>query len=134
MNPTLRNVLVTILGLLIGGVVNMQIITHGGSIIPLPECINPEDLAKPEIIANLPALNYIPVFLAHALGTFVAAFIACKLAVSQKNRIALVVGVFFLLGGITASFMIKPPIWYIIVDLVFAYLPMAFAGKRLAGN
>lgn len=134
MNPTLRNIIVTIIGLFIGSIVNMQIITHGGSIIALPEGVTPEQLVSPEVIASLPPLNFISVFLAHALGTFSAAYIACRMAASRYQTIAIVVGVFFIVGGIAASFMIKPPIWYIVVDLLFAYLPFAFLGKKMTGN
>jgi len=132
MNHTLRNILATLLALFIGSVVNMQIITNSGKIVPYPEGFDVMKMT-PETIATLLPQNFIPIFLAHALGALVAAFIACKLAISHKNRIAIVVGAFFMLGGIIASFIIQPPIWYIVVDLAFAYFPFAFAGQKLAG-
>lgn len=133
MNPTIRNILVTIVGLFIGSIVNMQIIMNSGSIIPLPDGVDPMNMT-PEVIGALPLKNFIPIFLAHALGTFSAAFIACRMAASQYQRITIIIGVFFLLGGIAASFIIKPPIWYIVVDLLFAYLPFALLGKKLVAK
>ena len=71
-------------------------------------------------------------FLAHALGTLVGAFIAAKIAVSHKMRFALGLGVFFLLGGIAAVFMLPAPMWYNVTDLVLAYIPMAYLGGKMA--
>jgi hypothetical protein len=133
MTPSIRNILATIVGLLLGSLLNMQIITYSDAIIALPEGVDPMKLT-PEVLAKLPFKNFIPIFLAHALGTLLAAFVACKLAISRRYRIAIIVGAFFLLGGILASFMIKPPLWYIAVDLLFAYFPFAFLGKKLAGK
>jgi len=40
-------------------------------------------------------------------------------------KLALTIGVFFLLGGIINSFMLPTPTWFIAIDILFAYLPMA---------
>jgi hypothetical protein len=45
---------------------------------------------------------------------------------------ALTVGGLHLVGGIAAAFMIPAPAWFIVVDLVVAYLPMAWLGGRIA--
>jgi hypothetical protein len=47
-------------------------------------------------------------------------------------RFALAIGIFFLIGDIAAVFMLPAPLWYNIVDLLFAYIPMAFLGGKLA--
>ena len=47
---------------------------------------------------------------------------------------AWVVGAFFLIGGIAAVAMLPSPLWFTVVDLVFAYLPMAWLGYRLAAR
>ena len=44
MNPIIRNILAVVVGALVGGVLNMQIIKHGGIIIPPPECLIPGDM------------------------------------------------------------------------------------------
>jgi hypothetical protein len=66
--------------------------------------------------------------LAHALGTLVGAIIATIIAKGNKKLMALIVGGIFLIGGIMVSFMINSPIWFIVVDLVLAYIPMALLG------
>jgi hypothetical protein len=47
--------------------------------------------------------------------------------------LAMIVGVVFLAGGIAATFMIPAPTWFMVLDVVVAYLPMAYLGAVLAG-
>jgi hypothetical protein len=59
--------------------------------------------------------------------------VAAKLAASHAMKIALGIGVFFLLGGIAAISMIGGPLWFQAADLLAAYLPMGYVGGLLAG-
>lgn len=45
---------------------------------------------------------------------------------------AIGVGIFFLLGGIANVYLLPSPTWFAIVDLVVAYIPMAYLGGKLA--
>jgi hypothetical protein len=36
-----------------------------------------------------------------------------------------------MLGGITNAFLLPAPIWFIALDIVLAYLPMAWLGGKL---
>ncbi|MFK7774367.1 MAG: hypothetical protein AB8F94_19620 [Saprospiraceae bacterium] len=134
MNSTVKNIIVIIIGLLVGGFINMKLIGIGPSIIPPPEGI---DMTTPEgLLEGMPLLqpkNFIFPFLAHALGTLVGAFIVAKFAVTNKFNLAMLVGVFFLLGGIAMIAMIGGPLWFSVLDLVGAYFPMAWLGYKLAG-
>ncbi len=133
MPPLLRNILAIIAGFVIGSVVNMAIVIIGPMVIPLPAGIDMSDADKfAENLKLLKPVNFIPPLLAHALGTFVGAFVAASLAASHKLNLALVIGVLFLLGGITMVAMVGGPIWFILLDLVGAYLPMAYVGGTLA--
>ena len=78
--------------------------------------------------------HFIMPFLAHALGTLVGAFLAGSIAINHKMKFALGIGVFFLAGGITNVFMLPSPTWFILFDLILAYLPMAWLGGRLASR
>jgi hypothetical protein len=49
-------------------------------------------------------------------------------------RFALAIGLFFLIGGITSVYMLPSPVWYTVLDLVGAYLPMGYLGGKLAGK
>ena len=109
----------------------MGIITISGSIIPPP---NGVDVTTQEGLKAAMHLfepkHFVLPFLAHALGTFAGAFVAAIIAASNKMKLAMVVGVFFLAGGIASVFMLPSPTWFTVLDLVGAYIPMAyFAGK-----
>ena len=135
MKPIYKNILGVVAGLIIGGVVNMGLIMISGSVIPPPEGVDPTNMESLQENMHLfSAKHFIFPFLAHALGTLVGALVAVKIAASQHMKLALGIGVFFLLGGITNAFMLPAPGWFIAVDLVLAYLPMALLGARLAGK
>ncbi len=47
-------------------------------------------------------------------------------------KIAIGIGCFFLLGGIAMILNCGGPLWFIVADLVLAYIPMAVLGGFLA--
>lgn len=133
MNPILRNILAIISGLLVGSSINMLIIIVSGSIIPPPKGA---DITTMEGLKNsihlFEAKHFIMPFLAHALGTLAGALITSLIATpKQKMRLALIIGSWFLIGGIANIFMLPSPIWFNIIDLVFAYIPMGYLGGKL---
>ena len=131
--PTLlRNVLAVIAGLVIGGAVNMALITLSPSLIAPPAGVNvnsAESLSKAMHLFE--PRHFIMPFLAHAVGTFAGALAAYLIAASYKARIAYVIGAVFLCGGVAASFMIPAPAWFIALDLLAAYLPMAWLAIQI---
>jgi hypothetical protein len=46
-------------------------------------------------------------------------------------KFVLVIGIFFLAGGIGNIIMLPSPLWFTFVDLAEAYLPMAWMGGKL---
>lgn len=127
----LKNILAVIAGWIAGSMINMGLIQLGNQILPM-EGIDPNDMDS--LVAAMPNLDFyyfIFPFLAHALGTFTGAIVAALIAASHKMKIALVVGGLFLLGGIAASFMLPAPVWFIVLDLLLAYFPMAWLGGKL---
>jgi len=133
MNPILKNIIAVIVGLVIGSIVNMAIIMISGSIIPPPEGV---DLSNMESLKEAMPIfgpkHLIMPFLAHALGALVGAFLAAKIAASYKMTFAFVIGGFFLLGGIMAASMLPAPMWFNVIDIGLAYIPMAWMGGRCA--
>jgi len=131
----LRNIMGLLGGLVLGGLVNMGLIIFGPSIIPPPPGV---DVTNSESIAASIHLfdvkHFIVPFVAHALGTLIGAIAAFFIAASYRPQIAYLVGAVFLVGGIWASTLIPAPAWFIGVDLVLAYLPMAWIGAKLAGR
>ena len=134
MPPILRNLLAVIAGLVVGSVVNMAIITVGPMVIPPPTGIDMTDMDKfAENLKLLGPAHFIAPWLAHALGTLVGAFTAAKVAAGHKMKLALGIGIFFLLGGIMMVSMVGGPVWFAALDLIGAYLPMGFLGGMLGG-
>lgn len=135
MNPVLRNILAVITGVLAGGIVNMGIISVSGSVIPPPEGADVTTTEGLKASMHLfEAKHFIMPFLAHALGTFVGALIAALLGATKKMQLAIIVGVFYLLGGIAAVYMLPSPLWFTILDLLVAYIPMAFLGGMIGSK
>ncbi len=136
MNPIIRNILAVIAGVIIGSAVNMGIITISGSIIPPPDGADITTMeGLKESMHLFQPKHFILPFLAHALGTFAGAFLTAIIAAGHKMKFALGIGFFFLLGGITNIFMLPSPTWFTILDLIGAYIPMAyFAGKLVSKN
>lgn len=135
MNPILKNILAVIAGVIIGGMVNMGIVMLSGSIIAPPEGVNPADIES--IKANIhlyEAKHFIMPWLAHAMGSFTGALITALLAATHKLRLAMAIGIWTLVGGIAAVFMLPgAPHVFVIADLVLAYIPMAYLGAKLGG-
>ncbi len=53
------------------------------------------------------------------------------IAASHKMKLAMVIGGFFLAGGIASVFMLPSPAWFAVCDLAGAYIPMAYLAGRL---
>lgn len=133
MNPIIRNILAVVAGIIIGGAVNMGIILISSSIIPPPEGADITTMEGLKASMHLmQPKHFIMPFLAHALGTLVGAYIAATIAVNHKLKFAVAIGGWFLLGGIVNIFMLPSPIWFTVVDLAGAYVPMAYLGGKLA--
>lgn len=135
MNPILRNILAVIAGIVVVMLVNGGIISLSASIIPPPEGMNVNDMESVRANVHLfEPKHFIMPFLAHALGSLSGAFVAAMIAASRKMTFALVIGIVHLLGGIAASLMIPAPAWFIALDLIVAYIPMAGLGGKLGGG
>lgn len=135
MNPVLRNLIAVLIGAIVGGYVNMQLVELGHSIFPLGENLDPEDFeAFKAAMATAGNEHFIFPFLAHAVGTLVGATLASLLAVSHQMKYALGIGGFFLLGGIAANVMIPGPWWFSVADLLIAYIPMGYLGGLIGAR
>ena len=132
MNPILRNILAVILGWAGGSFVNMGLVKAGHVLLPIAG-IDPSDMeALAEVMPTLSFEYFIFPFLAHALGTLVGAAIAGAIAATHKMKFSIAIGAIFLLGGIMVSFMLPGPTWFAVLDIVVAYIPMAWLGGKLA--
>jgi hypothetical protein len=132
MNPFLRNTLAVTVGIIIGSLINMSIILISSSIIPLPEGADNRTIQGLQKTIHLfEAKHFLFPFLAHAAGTFAGAVTTALLAVNHKKKLALAIGAFFLFGGIISVSSLPSPTWFTLIDLVFAYIPMAYLALKL---
>ncbi len=135
MNPVLRNGLAVVAGFVFGSVVNIGFVNLGMSMVPPPPGV---DMSTPEGMtlgmSMLEPKHFLFPFLAHAFGTLAGAAAAARLGASHHAKLAMGVGVLFLCGGLAMVAMVPSPTWFAAVDLIFAYLPMAWIGARLAAT
>ena len=126
----LKKFLFIILGLVIGGLVNYGIIILTSSLAP--RGVDSSDIESiKQNIQHYTPFHFLWPFLAHALGTLVGAFLALRWSKSKYNLPAYIVGGFFLVGGIMMVIQLPTPLWYSIIDLGFAYIPMAWLATKL---
>lgn len=132
----LRNALALLAGIVVGSGVNMALVVLSPSLIPPPAGVDVNNAASLAAHIHLfEPKHFLMPFLAHALGTLAGALAAYLIAATYRARFAYAIGAVFLCGGIAASFMIPAPKWFIALDLLGAYLPMAWvaiqAGSRM---
>ena len=126
MSSIIKNVLALIGGGLVGMTANMGLIITGNQLIPFSDNINPMNAMNWEI------KYFIFPFLAHAIGTLSGAFIVAKCSASYHMLFAICIGIFFLSGGISMVFILPAPVWFVVVDLVLAYIPMGWLGWEIS--
>ena len=135
MHPIIQNILAIVSGILIGSTVNMGIITISGSIIAPPEGIDNTTMEGLKASMHLfEPKHFLMPFLAHAIGTLAGAFMVALIATEQKIKFALGIGLFFMLGGIANVIMLPSPLWFTVLDLGAAYIPMAYIAGKLANK
>lgn len=135
MPPLLRSTLAVITGLVIGSCVNMGLILMSEHVIPLPPGVDNKSMEGLKASIHLfEPKHFVFPFLAHALGTLVGALVATSLSPQRNLTPAWVVGCLFLLGGTINILMLPAPMWFNLLDLVVAYIPMAWLGHWLVSR
>jgi hypothetical protein len=135
MKKIIVNIVAVLMGLFAGAMVNGGIINISSKIIPPPAGSNLQTMEG--LIQAMPIMepkHFIMPFLAHALGTFVGAILCSLVARSQKLILALSIGLTFFIGGFTMVFQLPAPLWFDLVDLIFAYFPMAWLGYKVVSK
>lgn len=135
MNPILKNILAVVVGVAAGMAINMIMLIIGGQIIPIPEGVDPMDgnSIKAAIEAGkFESKHYIFPFIAHAAHALIGAFVCTKMAANNSFILAMIVGVIVLISGVLNSMSLGTSMTTNLIDWVFAYIPMAWIGWRLA--
>jgi hypothetical protein len=130
----IRNILAVVAGFIVGSIANMTLINVGHAVVGLPPGADVSTMEGVKAaMAQFTPIHFTVPFIAHAGGTLVGAFVAALISRTHKFVVAMIVGVLFLLGGVTAGIMISSPMWYNVIDFLFAYIPMAWLGAKLGG-
>ena len=128
MKQTLKNIAIVILGIIVGMIVNIGLIILGGTIFP------PSENFEPMNAMNWDFKYFIFPFLAHSIGTLSGALIVSKLSKKSSIILPLIVGLYFLLGGIYMITILPAPMWFVLLDVILGYIPMALLGWKLANE
>lgn len=132
MNRIFKNVLAVIIGWLGGSIVNMGLIELGHKVFPIAGFDLNDMNSLASLMPTLDPMYFIFPFLAHALCTLVGALLAGRIATTHKMKFSMAIGGLFLVGGIMINFMLPGPTWFAVVDVLIAYIPMAWIGGKLA--
>lgn len=128
----IKDIGIVILGLIIGAIVNMGFVELGGILIPPPIGADlTTEAGLKSAMSLMTPINFLFPFLAHAFGTCTGAWFATRFTKSKHISAAYAIGMLFLLGGIMMVFSVGGPTWFIMLDLIVAYLPMSWLGHRL---
>lgn len=128
MKQILKNIVIVILGIIVGMIVNIGLIILGGIIFP------PSENFESMNAMNWDFKYFIFPFLAHSIGTLSGAIIVAKLSKKSSIILPLIVGMYFLLGGIYMIIILPAPMWFILLDVILGYIPMALLGWKLANE
>ena len=126
MKQTLKNIAIVILGIIVGMIVNIGLIILGGTIFP------PSENFEPMNAMNWDFKYFIFPFLAHSIGTLSGAFIVSKLSNKSSIILPLIVGLYFFSGGIYMVAILPAPTWFVLLDVILAYIPMALLGWKIS--
>ena len=126
MRQVLKHIGIVILSIIIGMITNIGLIIIGGMILPLSENFNPMNAM------NWDFKYFIFPFLAHSIGTLSGAFVASKLSRNYHIIMPLIVGLYFLSGGIYMVTIFPAPTWFISLDIIVSYIPMALLGWKIS--
>jgi|TARA_Y100000385_G_scaffold291737_1_gene371851 hypothetical protein len=131
MHPFIKSGLAVLAGIFVGGIVNFGIIILSSSIIPPPNGVDVSNIESIKTNIHLyKPIHFLFPFLAHALGTFSGAVLAIK--ISKQTKIAYMVALVFLYGGISMITQVPSPMWFTVLDLGLAYIPMAWLATKIS--
>ncbi len=134
MKPIFRNILAVIAGLVAGSMINGGILSLGNQLILPPEGTNVNDIESLKTaMHSFEPKHFISPFFAHAIGTLTGAFVAAWISTNNQLRHALIIGMVFLFGGVYMVSLLPSPIWFTALDLIVAYIPMAYLAYKLVG-
>ena len=126
MKQILKNIGIVIFGLIIGMIVNMALIILGGIVFV------PSENFEPMNALDWDLKYFIFPFLAHGIGTFSGSLTVSKLSKRSNIVLPLFIGIYFLAGGIYMASLLPAPAWFVYLDIIICYIPMALLGWEIS--
>lgn len=133
----LRNVGATLLGLVVGSLLNGALISLNSFVLfPMPPGTSMEDPAAFQAyLDTLPAVAFLVVMVAHLGQASLGGWIAARLGASRPVLLAMIVGSLTLLGSVINMVSIQGPAWFYVelpLELLVAYTAGNLEAKRRA--
>lgn len=127
----IKDIALFFVGMILGGSVNMLLVEAGMIVFPAPSGFDLSTEAGLKSAMSMMSFeHFIFPFLAHAIGTLSGAIFVSRFAF-RKVILSYCIGISFLIGGISMIFMVGGPTWFIMLDVIVAYLPMSWLGLRI---
>ena len=126
----LRLIVAIVAGILVGSIFNGAVSALNLMLYPLPDGVNWVDVEAVEhYLANLPVMAYVIILIAHVGQSFVGSLVAAIIGKSFEMYVAIVIGTFSLIGGITNMMSLPLPAWmWVEVPL---YIIAAYGAAKL---
>lgn len=131
MKDILRSILAFLLAIVVAYLITTTIIIFGHEIIPVPEGMNTNDFESIKSNFHLfKTKHFIFPLLAHAVGTFISAFIVSHFAVNHKFKYAVGIGFFFTLASLILTIRIGHFNWIGLLEIGH-YIPVSILAYKI---
>jgi hypothetical protein len=132
MKKTIYTVLWVVLSLVFGSLINGLIIYIAPLIIKYPVGVSfATEESTIQSMKLLHPIHFIIPFVAHALGIFISTLLMAIYVKNNFLKLAIFISVLYLFAGVLNVIMYPSPIWFIVLDLVVAYIPIGYLGAKL---
>jgi hypothetical protein len=129
----LRNIVAVLIGVIVGGTINMLIGILNVQIFPLPQGMSLMTIADdPEAleawINSLPQTAFILVLVAHLSQAFFGGYVAAFISKRNVMCVAMVIGALSLVGGLMNMAQVPAPLW-LWIEMPLYLVVAWYAGK-----
>ena len=125
----MKPLVLTLLAAILGMALNGYLIAYSHLFVAPP--VGADLTTEEGLLAAMPLMepkHYAMPFLAHALGTLLSAFLVSWWVRPATLQRSMLLGFVFLAGGLYMVRILPSPMWFNILDLGLAYLPVAYMG------
>jgi hypothetical protein len=134
MSSSLKNIIVVIGAMIMGGVLIYGIESLNHLVFPPPADLNTSDMeALKAYMQQAPAGSLAILLLAHASGAFISGWIISRFAASNIRMLVLITGMIWMITGVINLIVIPHPLWFSVADACI-YLPMTIIGARMSSS